>query len=214
MSTTQTETIQVVSFDLERSADNKEHYAVPIEQVKEIRSLEDITTIPKTKSYVRGIMNLRGQVISVIDVKDKLGFDTNSEIETDKQRILVAEINNSLYGLLVDSVDQVMKFSTGDIDPAPTGTFESVKFIKGIIKTENKLIVLLDAVHLINNSEEEISNVKSHISQKPKQEGNSTNSHPSEKTESANKSSNNENLKEDIPEELKQILEEDKNNSA
>jgi len=65
------DTIQVVSFMLQNQAGKKEDYAIPIEQVREIRSVEKITRVPKSESFVKGIMNLRGLIIPVIDVKEK-----------------------------------------------------------------------------------------------------------------------------------------------
>lgn len=158
------DSIQVVSFGLKYGTDKSESYAIPIEQVKEIRQLEEITPVPNSKSFVKGVMNLRGLIIPVIDVKAKLGFE-ESDVNKDEQRVLVAEVENSLYGLLVDDVDQVMRFSTEDIDPLPEGTVESDGQIKGIIRTENKLITLLDITKLIQGSKEEISNETSESSQ-------------------------------------------------
>src|SRR3989338_183088 len=93
-----TDSIQVVSFNILASG-KKEDYAVPIEQVREIRAVEKITKVPRSESHVKGIMNLRGLIIPVIDVKEKLGLDSTSTTSS-KQRILVAEVNNSLTGLL------------------------------------------------------------------------------------------------------------------
>ncbi|HEY8110102.1 MAG TPA: chemotaxis protein CheW, partial [Candidatus Nitrosotenuis sp.] len=97
-------------------------------------------------------MNLRGQIIPVIDVKEKLVLDSDTNSNSSKQRILVAEINNSLAGLLVDEVDQVMKIQTKDVEPAPQGTLESHNYVKGIAKSDKKLIVLLDVEKLLDDS--------------------------------------------------------------
>ncbi|MFI5407533.1 MAG: chemotaxis protein CheW [Nitrososphaerales archaeon] len=142
---------QVVTFSL-MDSQKKENYAIPIEQIREIRAVESITKVPKAKSYVKGIMNLRGQIIPVIDVKEKLVLDSDTNSNSSKQRILVAEINNSLAGLLVDEVDQVMKIQTKDVEPAPQGTLESHNYVKGIAKSDKKLIVLLDVEKLLDDS--------------------------------------------------------------
>ncbi|MDC8438414.1 MAG: chemotaxis protein CheW, partial [Candidatus Nitrosotenuis sp.] len=118
------DSVQVVSFSIVNSAGKKEDYAIPIEQVREIRSVEKITKVPRSESYVKGIMNLRGLIIPVIDVKQKLGLDSQSNSNT-KQRIVVADLNNSLTGLLVDEVDQVMRIQTKDIEQPPQGALES-----------------------------------------------------------------------------------------
>jgi purine-binding chemotaxis protein CheW len=150
------DTIQVVSFMLQNQAGKKEDYAIPIEQVREIRSVEKITRVPKSESHVKGIMNLRGLIIPVIDVKEKLGLGAQST-STTKQRILVTTIADSLTGLLVDEVDQVMRIQTKDIDSAPQTTSESHHYIKGIAKLDQRLVILLDAEVLLLGKKEEKS---------------------------------------------------------
>lgn len=147
------DSIQVVSFNIINSAGKKEDYAIPIEQVREIRSVEKITKVPRSESYVKGIMNLRGLIIPVIDVKQKLGLDSQNNSNT-KQRILVADLNNSLTGLLVDEVDQVMRINTKDIDQAPQGALESYHYVKGIAKVNERLVILLDVEGLLMGSKE------------------------------------------------------------
>jgi purine-binding chemotaxis protein CheW len=142
---------QVVTFSL-LDSQKKENFAIPIEQIREIRAIESITKVPKAKSYVKGIINLRGHIIPVIDVKEKIGLDSDININSSKQRILVAEVNNSLTGLLVDEVDQVMRIQTKDIEPAPQGALESHNYVKGIAKSDDKLIVLLDVAKLLDDS--------------------------------------------------------------
>src|SRR5574339_752478 len=94
------DSFQAVTFCL-AGVQKKEDYAIPIEQVREIRAVESITNIPKAKSYVKGIMNLRGLIIPVIDVKEKLGLASQSEANSSKQRILVTEVNGIQTEFLV-----------------------------------------------------------------------------------------------------------------
>lgn len=157
------DTIQVVSFMIVNQSEKKEDYAIPIEQVREIRSVEKITRVPRSESYVKGIMNLRGLIIPVIDVKEKLGLGTHNTITT-KQRILVANIADSLTGLLVDEVDQVMRIQTKDIDSSPQGATESHHYIKGIAKLDQRLIILLDIESLLLGKKE---STESKLEQKP-----------------------------------------------
>ncbi|MBM2819378.1 MAG: hypothetical protein HW410_1060, partial [Nitrosarchaeum sp.] len=77
------DSIQVVSFNIINSG-KKEDYAVPIEQVREIRAVEKITKVPHSEPYVKGIMNLRGSIIPVIDVKEKLGLDSGVNTNSSK----------------------------------------------------------------------------------------------------------------------------------
>jgi purine-binding chemotaxis protein CheW len=148
------DTIQVVSFMLQNQAGKKEDYAIPIEQVREIRAVEKITRVPKSESHVKGIMNLRGLIIPVIDVKEKLGLGTQNT-STTKQRILVTTIADSLTGLLVDEVDQVMRIQIKDIDSTPQAISESHHYIRGIAKLDQRLIMLLDAQILLLGKKEE-----------------------------------------------------------
>lgn len=146
-----TETLQVVVFSLLHSDSKiKEDYGVSIEQVREIRALESITRVPKAPAYVKGVMNLRGKIISVIDVKEKLGFGSGGETNG-KSRILIAD-TGTLTGLLVDEVDQVIRIPTKDVEPSPAGSSES-SYIKGIAKTQGKLIILLDLEKLLEGSD-------------------------------------------------------------
>jgi len=153
--TASVDTMQVVSFMIVNQYNKKEDYAIPIEQVREIRSVEKITRVPRSESHVKGIMNLRGLIIPVIDVKEKLGLGTHTTTDS-KQRILVANIADSLTGLLVDEVDQVMRIQTKDVDSAPQGATESHHYIKGIAKLDQRLIILLDAEALLLGKRESV----------------------------------------------------------
>ena len=149
--TTLNDSFQVVVFNLiDEQSKKKEHYAVPIEQVREIRPLEAITPIPNTESYIRGIMNLRGKIIPVVDVKQKIGLSSSGETNS-KSSILVAEVEGTLTGLLIDQVDQVMRISQKDTEPM-SGGLETISYIKGIAKVEGRLIVLLDIVKLLEGT--------------------------------------------------------------
>lgn len=148
---TSNETIQVVTFSVTEKFSKKGNYAIPIEQVKEIKTVGPITKIPKSKSYVKGVMNLRGKIIPVIDVNEKIGLSkTNSDYS--KQRILVADINNILLGLLVDEVNEVLRIDAKDIETAPLEAFEDNRYISGIAKVNDKLLVLLDIEKFLNDN--------------------------------------------------------------
>lgn len=198
------DTIQVVSFMIVNQSNKKEDYAIPIEQVREIRSVEKITRVPRSESHVKGIMNLRGLIIPVIDVKEKLGLGAHTTTDN-KQRILVANIADSLTGLLVDEVDQVMRIQTKDIDSAPQSATESHHYIKGIAKLDQRLIILLDAEALLlgkkESIEKEVKPTEPKTSEAPKPEENK----PTEmaQVETASQTIN------DIPPELAAVFAED-----
>ena len=151
------ENLQVVVFSLrDDKTKKKEDYGVSIEQVREIRPIEAITKVPNTQTFVKGIMNLRGMIIPVIDVKEKLGFSNGKNDTNQKSRILVGEVNGSLTGLLVDEVDQVMRIPLKDVENSLSGGLESIHYVKGIAKTEGRLIVLLDIARLLEGTTESL----------------------------------------------------------
>ena len=152
------DSFQAVTFCL-LGEQKKEDYAIPIEQVREIRAVESITNIPNARSYVKGIMNLRGLIIPVIDVKEKLGLVSERQTNSAKQRILVIEVNGIQTGLLVDEVDQVMRIQTKDLESAPQTVLESHNYIKGIAKLNQKLVVLIDVVKLLSDSSADLSQI-------------------------------------------------------
>jgi purine-binding chemotaxis protein CheW len=96
-------------------------------------------------------MNLRGTIIPIIDLKEKLGFSKTNLINS-KMMILVVEIDSKLVGLLTDGVDQVIKIPSTDVDSNVSGGFESISYVIGIAKTGQKLVVLLDVGILLKNS--------------------------------------------------------------
>lgn len=142
--------LQVVVFSLiDEKTGKKGDYGVSIEQVREIRPLESITKVPNSKNYVKGVMNLRGMIVPVIDVKEKLGF--NSSESGTKTRILVSDIRGKLTGLLIDDVDQVMRIPITEVETNLSGGLESLNYINGVAKTSGRLIVILDMATLLES---------------------------------------------------------------
>ncbi len=142
------EYLQAVVFSLvNQETGKKEDYGVSIEQVREIRPIESITKVPNSKRYIKGVMNLRGMIVPIMDVKEKLGF--NNVTPSPKARILVADVQSKLTGLLIDEVDQVMRIPIKEIETHLSGGLESLEYIKGVAKTSGKLVVLLDIVKLL-----------------------------------------------------------------
>ena len=189
------DSVKVVSFSLvNESNKKKENYAVPIEQVREIRNFSEITNVPKAKKFVKGVMNLRGIIIPVIDIKKRLGFGEVNVQNNSNYKIIIADVRDSIYGIIVDKVEQVLEITTKEIEPIPSDSFESHHYIKGVSKTKDKLIVLLDIIALLEESEEnQFEN---------KIESNATNE------------DNNIEKNDDIPEELKEVFREDELNSS
>lgn len=153
MSETITEgNLQIVAFSLlDSKLNKKEEYGVLIEQVREIRPLESITKVPNAKSYVLGVMNLRGMIVPVIDVKEKLGFSSDGT-SSPKARVLVADVGGHLTGLLIDEVDQVMRITSKEVETNLSGGLESLEYVKGVAKISGRLVVLLDMEKLLKDT--------------------------------------------------------------
>lgn len=140
---------QLVSFKL-----GKGTFALRVGQVREIGKVQDITTIPKMPDYVEGVMNLRGQITTVIDLKKR--FNISSEVSKDRSaqsRIIVAEIGENQLGIIVDSVEDVMRIPRSSISPPPKTLTNDVdtSFLTGICKLEDKLVMLLDLESIMVN---------------------------------------------------------------
>lgn len=129
---------QLVVFDL---AD--ETYGVDIGSVREIIRIQEITKVPRTPDYVEGVINLRGKVIPVIDLRKKFGFQ-KAEVTKDT-RIVVVDINGADIGVVVDAVTEVLRLSSDAVEP-PTGVITTAEsdYLLGIAKLESRLIILLD----------------------------------------------------------------------
>ena len=144
---------QLVVFTL-----GSESFAVDINTVKEIIQLQPITKLPGTPPSVEGIINLRGSVIPIIDMRKR--FDMK-EVERDKNtRIVVVACGNSSVGVIVDSVAQVMRIPQASIEPASSVfTDEQVEYLQGIVKLTTGLVILLDMDRILTG--QELSSLKS-----------------------------------------------------
>ncbi len=140
--------MQLVVFDLD-----SEEYGVEISQVREIIKMEEISKIPRAPDYIEGVINLRGQVTTVISLRKKFGL---AEKEVDQYtRIIVAEVDGLTLGITVDAVNEVLKLPTKDIEATPAIVANDVdtKYIRGVGKLDERLLILLD-IHKIMNDDE------------------------------------------------------------
>ena len=129
---------QLISFSV-----GEEEYGLELARVKEVIRVREITWLPKAPSFVRGIINLRGDVIPIIDLRDEFGLDSRED--TAQTRVIVVEIEGRLTGLVVDSASQVVRISADQVDPPPPvpGGF-SQELITGVGKLEDRLVILLN----------------------------------------------------------------------
>ena len=136
--------IQLVGFYLGR-----EEFAIDIQKVQEINRMVEITRVPRTPEFVEGVMNLRGKVVPVINLRKRLDFP---EKEDDKRtRIVVVEIQGRILGLVVDAMSEVLRIPAGTIGPPPKIMDEmDTDFIMGVGKLEDRLLILLDLDRIIS----------------------------------------------------------------
>ena len=135
---------QFVVFEL----DNEE-YGIDILRVKTIEKVTKITRIPKSASYIKGVINLRGEIVPIVDLREK--FKLESKEESDNTRIIIVYIDDINVGLIVDSASTVMEINNDMIEAPPEslGNAEQNN-IYGIGKLDNKIIILLDVVKMLN----------------------------------------------------------------
>ncbi|RKF19504.1 chemotaxis protein CheW [Alginatibacterium sediminis] len=153
-SVSEDEILQWVTFQLEQ-----ETYGINVMQVQEVLRYTEIAPVPGAPSYVLGIINLRGNVVTVIDTRSRFGLPS-AEI-TDNSRIVIIEAEKQVIGILVDSVAEVVYLRGSDIDMAPNvGTEESAKFIQGVSNREGQLLILVDLNRLLSDDEwDELSSI-------------------------------------------------------
>lgn len=131
-----------------------EIYGVDIHQVKEIIRVPEITRVPRTPDFVEGVVNLRGSVIPVLDLRKRFGF-ASGEASSD-QRIVVMEVANQTVGMIVDSVSEVLQVDVEEVEaPSPYVVSVDSQYIAGIVKLDERLIILLDADRVLSNEERE-----------------------------------------------------------
>jgi purine-binding chemotaxis protein CheW len=141
------EVVQVVSFQL-----GSEEYGVDISQVQEIIRMVEITHVPRAPKFMEGVINLRGQLIPIIDLRTRFGMQRIDA--TKSSRIIVTDIGNKRVGIVVDSVSEVLNIPIENVEDAPemvagVGT----EYIQGVGKMGERLIIMLDLTMVISGEE-------------------------------------------------------------
>ena len=146
-----TETRQYLSFKLD-----EEEFALDISKVKEVLDFTKITKVPQTPDFMKGVINLRGSVVPVVDLNKKFGIkDTEKTVNT---RIIIGQVaiegDETTLGVLADSVHEVMDIEPGNIEPAPRiGTKLNTEFIKGMGKRDEEFVMILDIDKVFSSEE-------------------------------------------------------------
>jgi purine-binding chemotaxis protein CheW len=126
-----------------------EEYGVDVRLVQEIIRVSEVTPIPRAPEFVKGVINLRGRIIPVVDLKRKLGLGA---VEESRQaRIVVVKIRERLIGLLVDGASQVLRIPVSTIEAAPEEIVEiDMSYIRGVAKLVDRLIILVDLANILS----------------------------------------------------------------
>lgn len=141
------EVLQLVTFRL-----GNEEYSLDILKVQEIIRHMDLTRVPKTPDFVDGVINLRGRVIPVIDLRKRFGLA--SDERTNETRIIVVDVNDAIVGFKVDAVSEVLRLPADTVEPPPSiVTDVESEYIKGVGKMEGRLIILLDVSRILSRKE-------------------------------------------------------------
>jgi purine-binding chemotaxis protein CheW len=135
--------LHIVGFQVGR-----ETYGVPITSLHEIVRVPEITAVPDAPEYIEGVINLRGKIVSVIDLRKRFGLEHVAPAR--QNRILVLEHRGRLSGLIVDAASEVIKIPAADVEPSPAIFQESgLNCVTGLGKYQGRLIVLLDMAKLL-----------------------------------------------------------------
>lgn len=139
--------LQLVVFNI-----GVEEFGVNIMQVQEIIRMPYITRIPRSPDYVKGVINLRGKIIVVMDLDKRFGM-AEKEI-TDESRIVVVEINGNTIGLVVDSVSEVIRLKESSIEQTPEIITQKInaEYLKGVGKIDERLLILLNLDNIISET--------------------------------------------------------------
>jgi purine-binding chemotaxis protein CheW len=141
--------MQFVGFGI-----GKERFGVDILAVQEIIRSTEVTPVPNSPSFVEGVINLRGDIIPVIDLRKRLSlYNTDKDIE--KNWILILSIGNRIVGFIVDAVTEVLKVPEDAIDPPPGIVIAGLEnqYIHGVCEIDNKLLIILDFESVLFNEE-------------------------------------------------------------
>ena len=139
------EPIRLVSFDIDQ-----EQFAVDILRVQEINRMMSLTKIPQSPQGVRGVINLRGRLVPVLDLRTRLGLDPIDP--SDASRIIVVDILGSTIGFIVDAVHEVLEVDPATVEPTPAiTTCADMSYIQGVAKIGEKLLILLDLDNLLTS---------------------------------------------------------------
>jgi len=131
---------------------NDEKYGIDIMDIEEILRMIDITKVPKAPSFVEGIINIRGKVIPIVDLRKKMGIPANEY--TNSTRIIVVNLRGKQVGFIVDHVEEVLRVESKLVDKAPAAsTSVDNSYIKGVARLPSGMVIILDVHFIFGNNE-------------------------------------------------------------
>jgi Chemotaxis signal transduction protein len=146
--------LQTVIFNL-----NGQYYGAEASQVFQIIKYQEVTKVPRMPKFIDGIINYRGSVLPVINLNRR--FDLGEQEQTKKTKILVTKMNDKLAGFIVNDVNEIVKFTDDEIEPAPAVVYgEGCNFLSKVGKKGDKLITIIDLEKVLNENEIKRLNVK------------------------------------------------------
>jgi purine-binding chemotaxis protein CheW len=151
---------QIVNFTI-----GQVDYGVPVDQVREVRDMQAVTPVPGAPSYVDGVTNLRGQIITVMDLRRRLNIE---EIERKDDKIIVIELGKLAVGVVVDTVTEVSTIAGEDIEEQMQATTKFDKYLVGVGKQGEKLVVILNLAKIISEVKEDLPEQKETATKKPR----------------------------------------------
>lgn len=138
--------LQLVVFRLD-----KEEYGLPITKVQEINRLVPITKLPQMPSFMEGVINLRGRIIPVIDLRKR--FSLTAAAYEEETRIIIVEVNSQTVGVIVDAVTEVVRLPAASVEPPPSSFILDEQYIAGVGKLDDRLLILLNIDRVLTTQE-------------------------------------------------------------
>ncbi|RSD28003.1 chemotaxis protein CheW [Mesobacillus subterraneus] len=140
--------LKVIVFQL-----NGKEYAVPVSQVKSIEKIMHITRVPHTNPFVKGVMNLRGVVTPLIDLRVRFGLEEQGY--TESTRVIIVSVEDKEVGLIVDGANDVIDIPSSMVEPPPEIVGLSAEgFINGVANLDKRLLILIDLAKILDNADE------------------------------------------------------------
>lgn len=139
--------LKIIIFQLK-----EKEYAIPVSQVRSIEKIQHITRVPRTLNYIKGVINLRGVVTPIVDLRNRFGLDESDY--SDSTRVIIVALPQMEVGLIVDAANDVIDINTDAIEPPPevVGVTEA-EYISGVVKVDKRLKILLDLEKVLNIDE-------------------------------------------------------------